>query len=192
MQLPLGERQTVPSLIGAPASTQLVTDDDYRNALTQDGLSYGRDEDIAFMKAALDGVEWPKGITLRKHGEPIGKDDLRVLGYRANLILSRECLAILTAKGRKYPLDAAQFIVSALEGTKANKCRLFRTRQAMGANAMIQVIANNMAAGPCAACLAFATRSAPLSMEQLGPLPENPAPCPNAFGTGDSFMQKIE
>ena len=170
---------------GAPSSDYLgrvtsarqsLVAEDYRHALTHLGLSEGSDADIAFLRGALSGVEWPKGITIRKHGTPLTKDELKSLGYRSNLILSRECLAVLSEQGRRDPVESTQFIVSAVESRVAFLRQMANTLSAVGSDTMIQVYANTMAAGPCAACTAIAAKPVPLTMAPSGPLPECPHP----------------
>lgn len=51
-----------------------------------------------------------------------------------------------------------------------------RIREACGADAQVQVHANSMAAGPCAACLEMASEPIPLGSAPTGPLPECPHP----------------
>lgn len=54
--------------------------------------------------------------------------------------------------------------------------RVSRVRSVMGNDTMIQVYANNMAAGPCSACTALAANPVPLSLAPSGPLPSCPHP----------------
>lgn len=62
------------------------------------------------------------------------------------------------------------------DALNAHERRVARTREAMGDEAMIQVVANTMAAGPCEACQRLAAKPVPLSMAPSGPLPECPHP----------------
>lgn len=55
------------------------SDDSHRSALTQDGLSHGRDEDLAFVRAALDDNQYARGVDLRRHGTPTPTERLRQL-----------------------------------------------------------------------------------------------------------------
>lgn len=173
IQLPPERRIPVTSLAATRPPPTLLGED-VLVALTQEGLSYGRAEDVAFVKAAVSGVEWPTGMHLRKHGALLSKDDLRAQGYRANLILSHECLAILTDKGREYPADAAQFIVSALNGRRSARTQIDNCR-AVGLG-RVEVYANSMAAGACKGCRALARKAIPLDEAPLGPLAECPHP----------------
>lgn len=149
-------------------------DDDRRIALTQDGLSHGRDEDLAFVRAALDGNQSARGVDLRRHGTPVSAERLRQLGVRSNAIMSEEFLAILTDKGLSDPIEAAHFIASAYFGRVAQTKAISRAAQA--GITMVEVIPNNMAAGPCQACLKLAKRPIPIEQAPLGPLPQCPHP----------------
>lgn len=152
------------------------TDDDYVIALTQDGLSYGRPSDVAFLRSALRGQEFPSGMALRKFGALIPKDEMKAMGYRATLILSRECYEILTEKGRKYPADSAQFIASALEGRKARRREFAQLVAVFGSDVMVRFTANNTGAGTCSSCRALARQPVRVEGASLGPLPECPHP----------------
>lgn len=151
-------------------------DEDYATALAQSSYSVASPENINFLKAALDGEEWPKGITLRKHGQQLTKDELRALGLRANTILSRECLDILTPSGREDPIHTTQAIVSALLNKRAAKQSLANGSHLFDDGSRIQVYANNTAAGPCPSCLALAEKPVPRSMAPMGPLLDCPHP----------------
>jgi hypothetical protein len=164
------------SLSAPKPNPTAITVDEAVTALTRSGLSYGRPEDAAFLRSALRGEEWPSGLTLRKHGSPLNKHELRALGYRANLILSRECLAILTEKGREDPKEAAQFIVSAFTTSRSTARAIGDVIAAGGPHGMVQVVPNNMAAGPCSGCLAPASTPIPATQAPTGPLPECPHP----------------
>jgi len=54
--------------------------------------------------------------------------------------------------------------------------RVHRTRDAMGDDAKVLVYANNMAAGPCPACLNLAKNPILLFKAPSGPLPSCPHP----------------
>ena len=155
---------------------QSLLDDDYRRALTAVGLAKGTDVSVAFLKAALKGVDWPKGIALRKFGDQISREELKDLGYRPNLILTHQCWEILTDEGRKDPVHSTQAIVSEIEARSAHLRKMGNARLAVGNDAMIQVYANNMASGPCSACTALAANPVPLSLAPSGPLPSCPHP----------------
>jgi hypothetical protein len=145
-----------------------------RRALIRTGLCHGRDEDIAFVEAALAGNKFAKGIGLRRHGTQIEAAALRAMKIRANASLTAEYLAILTPAGREDPIRTAQVLVSAylscLAGTNA------AGRAAHAGIELVEVIPNNMAAGPCAACLQLARKPIPLADAPAGPLSECPHP----------------
>lgn len=150
------------------------SDDDRRIALTQDGLSHGREKDLAFVRAALDGNQSARGVDLRRHGTPAPTERLRQLGVRSNAIMSEEFLAILTDKGLSDPIEAAHVIASAYLGRAAQTKTLSRATHA--GITMVEVIPNNMAAGPCQACLKLAKKPIPIEQAPIGPLPECPHP----------------
>jgi hypothetical protein len=149
-------------------------DDDRCIALTQDGLSHGRDEDLAFVWAALDGNQSARGVDLRRHGTPASTERLRQLGVRSNAIMSEEFLAILTDKGLSDPIEAADFIASAYFSRVTQAQAVNRTADA--GITMVEVIPNNMAAGPCSACLKLAEKPIPIKQAPLGPLSGCPHP----------------
>ncbi len=150
------------------------SDDGHRIALTQDGLSHGRDEDLAFVRAALDGNQYARGVDLRRHGTPASAERLRQLGIRSNAIMSEEFLAILTDKGLSDPIEAAHAIASACLSRAAQTEAISRADHA--GITMVEVIPNNMAAGPCQACLKLAEKPIPIEQAPLGPLPGCPHP----------------
>ena len=117
-----------------------LTENDCRTALTQDGLSNGTDDDIEFLKSALIGQDQPKGLSLRKFGAALTADEIRGLGYRANLVLSHECLAILTPKGRSDSAESAQFIVSAVTSRAAKRRDILRQIDALGPGTMVRIL----------------------------------------------------
>lgn len=151
-----------------------LTDDDVRTALTQAGLSHGRDADIAFVRRAIGSNRFAKGIDLRRCGEPAPIKTLRELKIRANAVLSVDYLAILTAKGLANPIETAQFLVSAYQSLLAGTNAVGRSAHA-GID-HVKVIPNNMAAGPCPACLKLARYPIPVADAPTGPLPECPHP----------------
>lgn len=149
--------------------------EDIRVALTMDGLAHDSEEAIQFLDdALLKAGEWPKGIDLRRHGTQLTKDELIARGYRANLLLTAECLAILTEKGRQYPADSTQFIVSALMNRSAKRSHIMRAKAEGLRHA--KVIPNCMASGPCPACEALGGGLISIDDAPLGPLPECPHP----------------
>lgn len=151
-----------------------LQDDGDRIALIQDGLSHGRDEDLAFVRAALDGNQSARGVDLRRHGTPAPTERLRQLKVRSNAIMSEEFLAILTDKGLSDPIRAAHVIASAYLG-RADQTRAI-SRRAQAGITMVEVIPNNMAAGPCQACLKLAEKPIPIQQAPIDPLPECPHP----------------
>jgi len=150
------------------------SDDGHRIALTQEGFSHGRDEDVAFVRDALDANQSARGIDLRRHGTPASAERLRQVGVRSNAIMSQEFLAILTDKGLSDPIAAAHVIASAYLGRAAQTKAL--SRPAHAGITMVEVIPNNMAAGPCRACLKLAKKPIPIEQAPIGPLPECPHP----------------
>ncbi|WP_155738158.1 hypothetical protein [Sphingobium yanoikuyae] len=160
----------------AANARRALSDTDYLEIISSLGLAHPTQASIDFLKAGLLGVDWPKGITLRRHGSQIPKEELKALGYRANLVLSRECWAILSDKGRGDPVESTQFIVSAIESRVAFHRRMGSVSAAMGDDAMVQVIPNNTASGSCAACVALASEPIPLAQAPSGPLPSCPHP----------------
>lgn len=155
------------------AATDL-SDDQIRRALTQGGLSHGRDRDIAFVRQAIGGKPFAKGIDLRKSGIPAPIERLCELGLRSNAVASVEYLSILSDTGLTNPIEAAQFITSAYQRQLSEINASGRRRHA--GIRRVRVVPNNMAAGPCAACLKLAQRDIPASEAPIGPLPECPHP----------------
>ncbi len=151
-----------------------LSDDQARRALTQSGLSHGRESDIAFVRQAIGGNKLAADIDLRRSGTPASIEILRELGLRANAIITMEYLSILTETGLADPVGAAQFITSAYRGRLAQINALGRLRHA--SIFRVRVVANNMAAGPCAACLALAQHDVSIDEAPYGPLPECPHP----------------
>ena len=131
-----------------------MRDDDIFAALTQDGLSSGRPADIAFVRAALVGKMWPKGIDLRRDRDRFDE--------------------ILSTKGAADPIGAAQNIVSALFSRIA--ARKSRDRAIGAGIEWVVLVPNNKLAGPCPACLSAAKSPIPISQAPLGPLPGCPHP----------------
>jgi len=151
-----------------------LTDDDVRTSLTQAGLSSGTDADIAFVRRAIGDNPFAKGIDLRRCGEPAPIEKLRELKVRANAVLTVDYLAILTAKGLADPIETAQFLVSAYQSRLAGTNAIGRAAHA-GID-HVEVIPNNMAAGPCAACLKLSRHPIPAADAPTGPLSECPHP----------------
>lgn len=176
VQLPKGERVSVTGLAtGNRAASRQVLREDIRASLAQDGLAYDTSDAIDFVEAALFGSgEWPRGVDLRRHGTLLTKSELKQLGYRANLILTSECLAILTDKGRERPTDSSQFIVSSLMLRTSNRAHIARAKS--GGLSLAQVIPNSTASGPCAACMEISSRLIPIEKAPIGPLPSCPHP----------------
>lgn len=151
-----------------------VPDEEVRAALVQTGLCHGRDEDVAFVKAAIGGTAFAKGIDLRRHGTQLDKPTLKAMKVRPTAMLTAEYLAILTPAGLADPMEAAQFLTSAYLGQIAGTNALGRAEHA-GVE-FVEVIPNNMAAGPCAACLKMAEKPVPVAEAPTGPLPQCPHP----------------
>lgn len=143
-------------------------------ALTRSGWSRGTDSDVDFFLAAVGNDSFAKPIDLRRHGMLMAADELRQLGLRANTVISREFMAILTEKGRAEPIEAAHCILRMFTELRAGVRR--RESQTSAGISMVQVIPNPMAAGPCAACLALARAPIPVSSAPDGPLPDCPHP----------------
>lgn len=152
----------------------VLPDEEVRAALVQTGLCHGRDEDLAFVKAAIGGTAFAKGIDLRRHGTQLDKPTLKAMKVRATAMLTAEYLAILTPAGRADPIEAAQFLVSAYQRRIAETNALGRAANA--GVGFVEVIPNNMAAGPCPACLKMAEEPVPVAEAPTGPLPECPHP----------------
>jgi hypothetical protein len=169
---PLGK--PVPDAFVPYQPVSKLTDDDARTALTQAGLSHGRDADIAFVRRAIGGNSFAKGIDLRRCGEPAPIETLRELKVRANAVLTVEYLAILTAKGLADPIETAQFLVSAYQSRLAGTNAIGRA--AHTGIKRVAVIPNTMAAGPCAACMMLSRHPIPAADAPTGPLPECPHP----------------
>lgn len=150
-------------------------DRDLQWALRVCGYSLGRPEDVAFARRAMSD-QGGEATSLRKAGSVLAKDELRDLGIRSNVIVSREFLEVLTEKGRKDPIRAAQSIASKFLGRRIARDRVKRTMAAMGVDCRIKVLPNNMAAGPCPACIDLAKTSIPIQQTPLGPLDECPHP----------------
>lgn len=140
------------------------------------GLSEGAPSHVAFVKAAIHHLDWPKPIDLRRHGKRLGADELRKMGLRANTVITREFLDILTDEGREDPVEAAHAIYRGIFGSTANSGQLARTAAAMGSNAKVKVTPNTMAAGPCPACIALSKKLIPIERAPAGPLPGCPHP----------------
>lgn len=151
-----------------------LNDHAVRTSLTEAGLSHGRDADIAFVRQAIGSNQFAKGIDLRRCGEPAPIQTLRELGVRANAVLSVDYLAILTPKGLADPIETAQFLVAAYQSRLAGANAVDRAAQA-GID-RVMVIPNNMAAGPCPACLKLARHPIPAAKAPTGPLLECPHP----------------
>lgn len=152
----------------------VLPDEEVRAALVQTGLCHGRNEDVAFVKAAIGDTSFAKGIDLRRHGRQLDKPTLKAMKVRPTAMLTAEYLAILTPAGLADPIEAAQFLTSAYLGQIAVTNALGRTEHA-GVE-FVEVIPNNMAAGPCAACLKMAEKPVPIAEAPKGPLPECPHP----------------
>lgn len=143
-------------------------------AVARTGMTLGRDADMAFIASAIGGNAFAKGIDLRRHGTPLPADKVRQLGLRSSTILTAEYMSILTPQGVAEPVDAAQFIVSAYlsEGSGARQLALRREAGIV----RVHVIPNNMAAGPCPACIELAKHPIPVEQAPTGPLPQCPHP----------------
>lgn len=129
---------------------------------------------LAFVKAAIGGTAFPKGIDLRRHGTQLNKATLKRMKVRPTAMLTAEYLAILTPAGLAAPIEAARFLVSAYQGRIAATNALGRAEHADVE--FVEVIPNNMAAGPCAACLKMAEKPVPIAEAPAGPLPNCPHP----------------
>ncbi len=152
----------------------VLPDEEVHAALVQTGLCHGRDEDLAFVKAAIGGTPFAKSIDLRRHGTQLDKATLKAMKVRPTAMLTAEYLAILTPAGLADPIEAAQALTSAYLGRIAVTNSLGRAEHA-GVE-FVEVIPNNMAAGPCAACLKLAEKPVPIAEAPKGPLPECPHP----------------
>lgn len=149
-------------------------DEDIRIALTQSGYAYGATEHITFVKSALRDEEWPRGITLRRLGRQLSKEELRSLGYRPNLQITAECLALLTDKGRANPTESTQFIVSAANMRRSSRRDIAQAKR-VGIRS-VKVFPNNMASGPCPACRALSRTVVKIDDAPCGPLSDCPHP----------------
>lgn len=163
----------------------VVPDEEVCAALAQTGLCHGRDEDVAFVKAAIAGIAFAKGIDLRRYGTQLDKPTLQAMKVRPTAMLTAEYLAILTPAGLADPIEAAQFLTSAYLSQIAGTIALGRAEHA-GVE-FVEVIPNNMAAGPCAACLKMAEKPVPIAEAPTGPLPECPHPTQCAIITRSVF-----
>lgn len=152
----------------------VAPDEEVRAALVQTGLCHGRDEDVAFVKAAIGETTFAKGIDLRRHGTLIDKPTLKAMKVRTTAVLTAEYLAILTPAGLADPIEAAQLLTTAYLGQIAGTNALGRAAHA--GIAFVEVIPNTMAAGPCPACLQIAEKLVPVAEAPTGPLPECPHP----------------
>lgn len=150
----------------------VVPDEEVRAALVQTGLCRGRDEDVAFVKAAIGGTTFAKGIDLRCHGTQVDKPTLKAMKVRPTAMLTAEYLAILTPAGLADPIEAAQFLTSAYLSQVAGTNALGRAEHA--GFEFVEVIPNNTAAGPCPACLKMAEKPVPVAEAPTGPLSECP------------------
>lgn len=175
------EAPDAPPLWAPYEPVTVLPDEEVRAALVQTGLCHGRDEDVAFVKAAIGETTFAKGIDLRRHGTQLDKQTLKAMKVRTTAMLTAEYLAILTPAGLVDPIEAAQVLVSAHQGRIAGTNALGRAEHA-GVK-FVEVIPNNMAAGPCAACLKMAVKPVPIAEAPSGPLPECPHPSQCAIRT---------
>jgi hypothetical protein len=152
----------------------VLPDEEVRAALMQTGLCHGRDEDVAFVKAAIGDAAFAEVIDLRRHGSQLDKPTLKAMKVRPTAKLTAEYLAILTPAGLADPIEAAQFLTSAYLSQIAGTNALGRAEHA-GVE-FVEVIPNKMAVGPCAACLKMAETPVPVAEAPSGPLPECPHP----------------
>lgn len=152
----------------------VLPDEEVRAALVQTGLCRGRDEDVAFVKAAIGGTALPKGIDLRRHGTQIDKPTLKAMNVPLTAMLTVEYVEILTSAGLADPIETAQLLTSAYLGHMAGTNVLGRVEHS-GVE-FVEVIPNNMASGPCAACLKMAEKPVPIAEAPTRPLPECPHP----------------
>lgn len=149
-------------------------DEAVRAVLVQTGLCHGRDEDVAFVKAAIGGTAFAKGIDLRRHGTQLDKPTLKAMKVRPTAMLTAEYLAILTPAGLADPIEAAQLLTTAYLGQMAGTNAL--SRAAHAGIEFVEVIPNTMAAGPCSACRKIAEKPVPVAEAPIGPLPDCPHP----------------
>lgn len=120
----------------------------------------------------VGGVADGKG--LRRYGTRMSADDLRANGMRGNTICTHEFLQVLSPIGRQDPLESAHHIMSRI-GARHQGIRR-RGEYLDHGFQMVEVIPNNMAAGPCQACLTLAKKPIPATEAPLGPLDECPHP----------------
>lgn len=152
----------------------VMPDEEVRAALVQTRLCHRRDEDLAFVKAAIGATAFAKSIDLRRHGTQLDKPTLKAMKVQPTAMLTAEYLAILTPAGLADPIEAAQFLVSAYLSQIAGTNALRRGEHA-GVQ-FVEVIPNNMAAGPCVACLKMTEKPLPVAEAPTGPLRECPHP----------------
>jgi len=100
-------------------------DDDRRIALTQDGLSHGRDEDLAFVRAALDDNQYARGVDLRRHGTPASAERLRQLGVRSNAIMSEAMTHSSVSRwtDRFWAMEHQTALAAVIEGSVKSSSR---------------------------------------------------------------------
>ena len=114
------------------------------------------------------------GKGLRRYGTRMSADDLRANGMRGNTICTHEFLQVLSPIGRQDPSESAHHIMSQI-GARYQGIRR-RGEYLDHGFQMVEVIPNNMAAGPCQACLTLAKKPISSTEAPLGPLDECPHP----------------
>lgn len=152
----------------------VLTNDDARDAVVRSGLCTGSNDAIALIQSVANNIEFATGLDLRKAGVRIDKDGLKARGLRTNVILTFECWELLTPKGQRDPIAAAQFILSAYMGRLHWRNGIGRAQHA-GVKE-VRIVPNNMAAGPCGACLLLSTRTFAIQEAPVCPLKECPHP----------------
>ena len=93
-----------------PPSKEMIREAAISRALAISGVSLNTDKNFAFLSIATRDVEWITGLTIRRHGDRLSKDELRSLKVRANVIMTSQFIAVLNERGATEPMVAADAI----------------------------------------------------------------------------------
>lgn len=128
---------------------------------------------------------------LRKQGDLLNKDALKILGLRANVKLSAQFLATLNENGRDDPMGAAS-VIGLTISTALCSWRDLQKLKAANTD-IVKFQASNMAAGPCSCAASLDGKRLSVSNAKLLPFETCPHPdqCACSYQAWFEFMEEL-
>lgn len=185
--------QGTPAAISAPRPDTELSPSERRNLISEAlrKLNFPADTWPPLIAALeqISGALGPSfnGDALRKWGDRLSPPEVKALGFRGGVVLGRRFIDALPPENRRDAINQACRIASVINVMVAARRDLCRI-SSLGSDIRVQCHANEMASGPCAACLHAAGRT---FLAKEAPLPPFDG-CPHPDQCSIRYMIRLD